>query len=331
MHKVKPIYLLWLLLFLASSAQSEETFYSVQYENDLFSADNRDRYYTSGMQLSLLKKKTPPALLKAISQRFPFYQNRSDLNWVQYTFGQKMFTPEDTQAIDIQESDRPYAGYLYFKGTVMANISQGADYDYGNQFEVTFGLVGPSALGEQAQTTIHEWIGSAIPNGWDNQLKDELALGLSYSRFWRLIRPLSNGLEFGINPQVSAALGNVYTYGSVGTMLRLGTNLRRDLSPPNISPGFPGIIYFEGAKQSSWYAYLGFEGRLVYRNIFLDGNSFVDSHSVEKENSVGDVQYGVVYMFDDIRIAYSSMIRTAEFTTQNAVGHYGSINISLRY
>ena len=213
----------------------------------------------------------------------------------------------------------------------MSHISHGKNFDNGNQFEITIGVVGPGALGEEAQTSVHELIGSDTPNGWDNQLNNELALGLSYSRFWRRIYPLPIGLEFGANSQVSGALGNVYTYGSGGVMFRLGKNLQRDMSPPNIRPGFPGVTYFRPNNRSSWYLYLGFEGRLVIRDIFLDGNTFSDSHSVEKEPLVGDMQYGFVYLFDDMRISFSNMVRSDEYTTQEETTRYGAINISFLY
>jgi len=114
-------------------------------------------------------------------------------------------------------------------------------------------------------------------------------------------------------------------------MFRLGRNLRRDLSPPNIRPGFPGVTYFQNGLQSSWYFYLGFESRLVLRDIFLDGNTFTDSYSVEKEKLVGDMQYGLVYIFDDMRISISNMTRTDEFTTQEKITRYGAITLSFRY
>jgi lipid A 3-O-deacylase len=73
------------------------------------------------------------------------------------------------------------------------------------------------------------------------------------------------------------------------------------------------------------------EERLVFRDIFLDGNTFVSSHRVDKEPLVGDVQLGFVYMFGDIRFAFSKLFRTHEFKTQTASESYGAINLSFRY
>ncbi len=335
MFKIQHIFLLVIFILYTSCAVgdvgSPASFFSVQYENDLFTPNGGDRYYTSGLQLTSLKKTKPPAWLAEVSNWTPFYRHGKDLSLVQYNLGQKIFTPEVITASELQQSDRPYAGYLYFGVSVLSRFKRAENYSIGNQFEITFGIVGPASLAKQSQTFVHKLTGSDAPNGWDNQLGNELALGLSYSRFWRFTRPLADNLSFGVNPQVSGAFGNVYTYGAGGVMIRLGRDLKRDLSPPNIRPGFPGVIYFEGGKKSSWYVYLGFEGRLVLRDIFLDGNTFTDSHSVEKEPLVGDMQYGFVYMFDAVRIAFSNMIRTDEFKMQKERTRYGAINISFRY
>ena len=335
MFKIQHICLLLPLISFMNIAWGEtnsgESFFSVQYENDLLTPNSGDRYYTSGLQLTSLKKTEPPPWLARVSSWAPFYRQGSQLNLLQYNLGQKIFTPEDITTSELQEDDRPYAGYLYFGISVLSRFEHAKDYDVGNQFEITIGIVGPASLGEKTQKYIHELTGSDAPQGWENQLNNELALGLSYSRFWRITRPLTNNLSFGVNPQVSGALGNVYTYGAGGVMFRFGNDLKRDLNPPTIRPGFPGVIYFEGIRRSSWYIYLGFEGRLVLRNIFLDGNTFTDSHSVEKELLVGDMQYGFVYMYSTIRISISNLARTDEFKTQKGATRYGAINLSFGY
>ncbi|MCW9025086.1 MAG: lipid A deacylase LpxR family protein [Gammaproteobacteria bacterium] len=313
-------------------AQEPERFMSLQLENDFF-ANSGDRYYTHGTQLSLMKLETPPAWLDTVAGWTPFYQPGSDgtSNLVQYTVGQKIFTPNDTDAAHVLADDRPYAGYLYVGIAVLSHVSSHNNVDTGNLFEITLGIVGPSALSEQTQTSYHDLIGIDSPAGWEHQLEDEPAIGLMYSRFWRRVQPLSAGLEFGVNPHVSTSLGNVYTYGATGVMFRIGNNLRRDLSPPNIRPGFPGLPYFKTGRAHSWYGFLGFEGRLVVRDIFLDGNTFSDSHSVEKEWLVGDMQYGVVYLLGDMRIAISNMVRSDEFKTQSVRTRFGAVNLSLSY
>jgi lipid A 3-O-deacylase len=50
----------------------------------------------------------------------------------------------------------------------------------------------------------------------------------------------------------------------------------------------PGAAYFQTPKGGfGWCLFASFEGRAVARNIFLDGNTFTDSHSIDKKTFVG--------------------------------------------
>lgn len=67
-------------------------------------------------------------------------------------------------------------------------------------------------------------------------------------------------------------------------MLRLGQRLPLDYGPPRIQPSLPGSGFFVPPQDRfGWYLFAGVEGRAVARNIFLDGNTFRDSRSVDKE------------------------------------------------
>ncbi len=326
-----PAFPVWLCLLLpatALAAESSPAIISVQLENDLFAASG-DRYYTHGFELSILREEEPPAWLDGLAAWLPFYQRGEQLNLVSYTVGHKIFTPDDLQATALIPADRPYAGYLYANMAILSQYGSSGVVSYGNTFDVTVGLVGPSALGEAVHIGSHKLFDSENAQGWDNQLHDELVFGVSYSRIWSLVLPAGETLELGVAPNIGFSLGTAYTYGAGGMMFRLGTHLRRDLAPPNIPPGFPGVGYFRAYAQPSWYFFLGFESRVVARDIFLDGNTYRDSHSVDKEHLVGDMQFGFVYLFDDMRISYSNMLRTKEFDTQQVNTHYGAINISL--
>ena len=332
--------LLWIILptnnvSAASDAQtqvnSSSSIYSLQYENDAITSKNSDHDYTNGIQLTMLKKEKPPKWIALAAEWVPFYDKDKALPLVQYTVGEKMFTPYDISINDLQVNDRPYAGYLYFSTTVITHNGHRKNYDSGEQFEFTFGLVGPSAYGEELQKLGHKLTSSQTPRGWDNQLKDELTFGLTYSNVSRTITPISDEISIGINQQYSAAVGNAYTFASTGVMFRIGNNLSQDLSPPNIHPSFSGITYFQSNERSSWYIYLSLEARLIYRNIFLDGNTFTNSHKVEKKPIIGDVAYGFVYIFDNMRVAISTISRSKEYTTQKEDTNYGAISFSFQY
>jgi lipid A 3-O-deacylase len=78
---------------------------------------------------------------------------------------------------------------------------------------------------------------------------------------------------------------------ATGLTIRLGTNLRDTWSPARIRPSLPGAEFYEDAGING-YVFAAGEVRAVARNIFLDGNTFTSSHSVEKQPVVFDARRG---------------------------------------
>ncbi|MCW8855201.1 MAG: lipid A deacylase LpxR family protein [Gammaproteobacteria bacterium] len=309
---------------------NQHEYWSIQLENDVL-AKSGDHYYTHGTQVSRTVAGDAPQWLQDLAVLFPVFESDGLVNGVNYTVGQKIFTADNTQATQPLINDRPYAGYLYFSASLLSSVSRKNNMDSGNVLEFTTGLVGPSALAEEVQSVIHDLFNSDRVNGWGNQLSDELALGVSYARFWQKIRPLSGSLKYSLAPHVNVTLGNVYTYAASGFMLRVGRQLENDFAPPNIRPGFPGLSLFRPSKQYNWYIFAGMEGRWVVRNIFLDGNTFRDSYSVDKKSLVGDFQFGFVFQTGNVRYSLSNVLRTKEFDQQNGNMSFGAINISFLY
>lgn len=303
-----------------------EEYWSIQFENDFF-ARSGDRYYTHGTEFSRTLMGHREQWLEDLANSLWAFDADGKENGVNYRIGQKIFTPDNTDATSVVVDDRPYAGYLYLSAAMLSSVSNTINTRTGNLIEFTLGVVGPSAQAEKVQTGFHDLVGIDSPKGWDNQLNDELAVGVSYTRFWREVNP-AGSFNYGMTPHINLVLGNVYTYAATGVMYRFGTHLESDLAPPNIRPGFPGLSLFRSKNQSSWYFFAGVEGRAVVRNIFLDGNTFSDSHSVDKEPLVGDLQYGFVYQTGNFRFSISNMIRTKEFKTQKDATNFGAINFS---
>lgn len=79
------------------------------------------------------------------------------------------------------------------------------------------------------------------------------------------------------------------------------------------------------------HAFAAATGRLVLRDIFLEGNTFRDSHSVDKEFLVGDFIVGVSLIFDSLKLSYAQVFRTKEFKGQDSGHHFGSVSISYTY
>ena len=80
-----------------------------------------------------------------------------------------------------------------------------------------------------------------------------------------------------------------------------------------------------------WYVFTGLEGRAVGRDIFLDGNTFRDSRSVDKRIFVGDFQAGVAVVYRGIRVALTQVWRSEEFYGQSGRQKFGSLSVSFRF
>lgn len=72
-------------------------------------------------------------------------------------------------------------------------------------------------------------------------------------------------------------------------------------------------------------------GRAVARNIFLEGNSFTDSPSVDPRRLVAEVNLGFVLAWSRWRVVYTHVFRTEEFVGQGEGTRFGALSISYRW
>jgi hypothetical protein len=243
-----------------------------------------------------------------------------------YEIGQDIFTPLHTHLVDPLPTERPYAGFLYLGLGLLSRTETHLD-----QLEIQLGTTGPASLAQDAQNFVHSILGQTTPAGWHFQLRDEPILQFTYDRSFKIIPPQSiAGLFVDAVPHYGFAAGNAYDYLNAGAMLRLGINLPDDYGPMRMSPTLPGSNYFEPNGGFSAYAFAGIDGRAIARNIFLDGNSFVDSRSVSKDPFVADFQFGAAIQGDTWRLSFTHVIRTREYRTQPKSDQFGAINLSFR-
>ena len=85
------------------------------------------------------------------------------------------------------------------------------------------------------------------------------------------------------------------------------------------------------AKVWGFYVFAGGEGRAVAHNIFLDGNTWGDSHSVAKNPFVGELSFGAAVTINSLQIAYRHVYLTEEFKKQKGAQNFGSISLVLPF
>lgn len=312
----------------AEIKKSDDAFLTLTSENDNYGS-GADQDYTNGIRMTYFKRgMRSPFLVNLADKYIPTFEVNETTS-VSYSVGQNLYTPQDTQVAIPNPSDRPYAAFLY--GSASFSTLSGNHID---DVELTLGIVGPAALGEQTQTTVHHFLGVNEPQGWDYQLENEPGLIVSWQRQWPEAYATDiDAFRFRVMPHIGATLGNVYTYGSSGLTLQLTPKqFQWQGQPSRVRPAMPGNGFFAVQDNKfAWSLFAGVEGRAIGRNIFLDGNSFEDSPSVDKKYGVADASAGVSLTYGRTQISYTLNWRSREFEGQDDPSIFGAISIGRRF
>lgn len=306
--------------------------FSFKVENDLIA--NTDGHYTHGTRIGWIAdtpQQGPAFIRSALAFLFPF----DDISGgrIGFALGQNIYTAADTSTKALVPDDRPYAGWLYVGASLNTEKPRAPSGTFSSMtsVELDLGIVGPQAYAEDIQNGYHKLIGIGEAEGWRNQLKNEPAVLLTASRTWRSA-PLALGpFAADVLPELDAGLGNVATYAGAGVMVRFGQGLDVDYGPSRNPPFYSPPEIADPDRDFAWYAFVGANGRAVAHNIFLDGNTFVDSHSVDRKWLAGDLRFGVAMMAHGVKLELAETIRAREFTEQGDADRFATLTLSARF
>lgn len=317
---------------------------NLYFENDLF--EETDQNYTNGARISLISPDVSsyiddrngvlPDWVRYLNRELTFFHksHRGLQRNVVLTMGQTMYTPQDINRTDLITDDRPYAGWLY------AGIGYHSKNDRQlDSMELNLGMIGPASLAEETQDFIHDLRGFEKFKGWDNQLSNELGLVAVYEHKDKFLRETYyGGLGYDAITHFGASLGNVATYLNGGFEVRAGWNIPADFGTAAVRPGgdnaAPGSSWdsrLSGKRLVGLHMFASVDARLVLRDIFLDGNTFSDSHSVAREPLVADAAVGLSLSYGKLKVSYAKIHRTKEFKLQNKGHSYGSLSLSMTF
>jgi hypothetical protein len=310
--------------------------FTLYWENDAFTGT--DRNYTNGFKLTWAKaytqeRETSGGLTKWMMDHLPFINEPQARRGMSISIGQNIYTPEDTQVIELIEDDRPYAGFSYLSfGFVSQNGRRR------NVWEIDIGIVGPLSQAQTVQDFVHDRLDFERAEGWDNQLGNEIALEAICESKWRLWRTSQwHGIGFDLIPHLGGRLGNVAIYANTGLEMRLGWYVPRDFGSCPIRPGCDigdankGVAHDYSQSKYGVHGFASVDGRFVLRDIFLDGNTFQQSHSVDKEPYVVDLMAGLAMRFGSLQISYAYTLRTREFKQQEKSHNFGAFNLTYTF
>jgi hypothetical protein len=294
-------------------------------END---ADFRtDQAYSYGASIStlFLREDLNNSLL-----HIPFTAYQKQDNYISFSYAHQIYTPELIEEIELVTDDRPYAGYAYFQVGLYQSYNKTL-----KSLIVQLGLIGPSSGMEQVQDFVHEIIGSPIPEGWDNQLKDEFTFQINYDIKHFIETDDFLDLHSAVIPEYGFELGNVSTKLYAGTLIRWGWGIAKDYGVAPINNNSYSKIPINKTIESlnGWNFCFNFSARanLIAKNIFLDGNSFVKSHNVEKNYFTVDAGYGFSLSYNKFTLDYLRKHTSKEFKNQKNMNSCGSLLFSYNF
>ena len=291
-------------------------FDALLWDNDLFSPDKTDAYYTNGLIYHHVSAAESPArgadACLGLGRLARFMDDHAAHAVAGAAFrhsldaGQIINTPEDLRRDPPDPLDQPYSGLLFASCGVHL---QAADH----ALSLTFlaGVVGPLSLAERSQEFVHRVTGDWKPSGWHGQLHNEAVVNLSYAqqdvvhRFTRqpALLFVNAGADAGpLLTSVHAGINYLYAADTAAAF--------------SLRPDFSGRYLWLSSPAPGFYGLAGLQAHAVLRNLFLDGNTWRDSPSVGHEPLLGEAQLIAGYGFPCLALQLGLHAGTPAFDGQ---------------
>ena len=286
----------------------------IELENDaLFMSDH---YYTAGLALSYLNKnmKYSPAQLILKSQC------TETIRFSGYGFEQRMFTPYSIVNPDSIINDQPYSAYLLATNfSVLINSEK--QLKISNEFGI--GIMGPVAGGEWVQSFVHQIIGSPIPIGWDNQLKNTFLIDYQF----RIEKGFSgNWIANHITPFAKARVGTLTNRIGLGLLIKFG-NVDKTLSKYALSDKCKNHFVWQ------WIFETNLQG--VFYDATLQGGLFNGDETIQlaKQEIISQqhqARMGINIYYKSFYFRYMVKFNSQNFIS-SVIHRYGGINIGISF
>ncbi|MEY4271931.1 MAG: hypothetical protein RL250_797 [Verrucomicrobiota bacterium] len=294
-------------------ASGQPGVFSLLWENDKFSFDNQDRYYTQGLRMVV-----------------------NNANGAFAALTQEINTPADTTTANPDPSDLPYSAALYFSYGQGRVLERGGRRDCLLVWELQFGVVGPAAGGPTIQNSVHRLVGVPTVQGWQTQLPNELVANIDLEFRKRFLADASGRGLRDVITRVAAELGTIRTEFLLGGQLRWGRGLERSWGNTTIrqSVAYDPVARLDTSLARPAYAawfFVDAQVEVVVRNYSTDGSNFRTSRGVPREPVVGQVAIGYSYQFHHFATTVYTSLRTHEFAAQKSLHGVGGIKLDLLF
>lgn len=297
-----------------SFAQRRVNEVGFQTDNDSYLAQGSDRYYTNGIFLYFrhaLKVSDTTKLKNKV---------------LGFEAGQKMYNPQAGNIPAPEYVDRPFAAYLYIGSTLNLLYSDECNLKLGAQV----GIVGPAALGHEAQNVIHRWFGFYPPTGWEYQVKDgaELNLSAEYNEL------MARGKLIDLAFNSYGNLGNGFSGAGAGVTIRVGNfnQLFNSVSTQSTVSRSNGSTPLH---QHEFFAYYRPAVNYVAYDATIQGSLFKehtpDEITLNREPFVLSNQLGIAYTASHWVIDGSAIFHTKDVKEMFEAHQWASVELLYRF
>lgn len=284
-------------------------YFRFNYDNDYFGST--DQNYTQGYNFEFVL----PVLKKNPINYLFYIPKKSDVKYG-LSLEHIGYTPVNIKSSEIQVGDRPFAAAIMLKSFTITT-----DTIAKSRFvsSLNIGLIGPGAFGKEMQVAIHEATGNTIPEGWQNQIKNDLVLNYELNYEKQIFR--YNNL-LAINFDSKLKLGTLFTNAAVGMNATLGI----------INSPFTAVN-----KKNKFQVYLFSQPQItvIGYDTTLQGGLFntkspytIKSNDIERFTAQNN--YGIVLQSKTLYFEYFLTQTTREFKTGDAA-KYGGIKFGFKF
>ncbi len=283
-------------------------YFRFNYDNDYFAST--DKNYTQGYNFELVA---------------PFLE-KNPLNYLflkpsnsEYKYGLSIehigYTPDNIKSSEIQYGDRPFAASIMIK-----SFSIATDTLQKSRFisSLNLGLIGPGAFGKEMQVAIHKATGNTIPEGWQNQIKNDLVLNYEVSYEKQLLRH-KNLLALAGNTNLR--LGTLFTNASAGLTATIGI-INSPFTTVKNKNKFQFYIYSQPIV-----SVIGYDATLQGGLFNKKSPYTISSNSINRFTA--QFNYGIVLQTKTLYFEYSRTLLTREYDLGNSA-EWGGIKIGFK-
>ncbi len=235
-------------------------------------------------------------------------EHAKETKW-SFQLGQKMWTPSDIETPDPQPGERPYAGLLFGEAKLYA-----IDEDQVSQFGLMIGTTGPNSFAEEGQKLVHSITKSDDPNGWDNQIYNQVVVNLAHKNDRRWYHNQSDagwGSEWSSNYRVMA--GNFRSEVAVGGLYRWGYQLSDNFGSVDITNEATLNPTMIRRAKTGFYMFTGIEGRYRFNDITIEGDRPSSVPDTNVENLQATAVAGLVGYYKGWGMSFSVAGKSKDF------------------